>query len=67
MKDIIQLELLKFRYGIDHKNHPQTIFNLFKKMGKTTAIKTCKHNTRQKNIPNILPHTSTPYNQSYMC
>ena len=34
MKDIIQLELLKFGYGIDHKIHPQPILDLFKKMGK---------------------------------
>ena len=32
MKDIIQLELLKFGYGIDHKIQP--ILDLFKKMGK---------------------------------
>ena len=34
MKDIIQLELLKFGYEIDHKSHPQPILDLFKKMGK---------------------------------
>ena len=34
MKDIIQLEFLKFGYGIDHKIHPQPILDPFKKMGK---------------------------------
>ena len=34
MKDIIQLELLNFGYGIDHKILPQPILDLFKKMGK---------------------------------
>ena len=34
IKDIIQLELLKFGYGIDHKIHPQPILDLFKKMEK---------------------------------
>ena len=67
MKDIKQLELLKFGYGIDHKIHPQPILDLFKKMEKPTGTKTHKYNTRQKNMPNVLPHTNTPYNQSYMC
>ena len=34
MKDIIQLELLKSGYGINHKIQPQPILGLFKKMGK---------------------------------
>ena len=34
MEDIIQLELLKCGYGIDHKIHPQPILDLYKKMGK---------------------------------
>ena len=34
MKDIMQLELLKFGYGIDHKIHPQPILDLFTKMEK---------------------------------
>ena len=67
MTDIIQVELPMFGYGIDCKIHPQTILNLFKKMGKTTGIKTDKYNTRQKTMLNILPHTSMLYNQSYMC
>ena len=62
MKDIIQLELLKFGYGIDHKIHLQPILDLFKKKGKTIGIEIQKYNTRQKNMLNILPHTSTPYN-----
>ena len=37
MKHIIQLELLKFGYGIDHKIHPQPIFDLFKKTEKITG------------------------------
>ena len=66
MEDIIQLELLKFGYGIDHKIHPQPVLDLFKKMKKTTGFKTHQYNIRQKSMPNILPHISTPYNQSYM-
>ena len=31
---MIQLELLKFGYGIDYKIHPQPILDLFKKMRK---------------------------------
>ena len=34
MKDIKELELLKFGYEIDHKIRPQPILDLFKKMGK---------------------------------
>ena len=34
MKDIIQLELLKFAYGIDHKICPQPILDLFKNDGE---------------------------------
>ena len=35
MKDIIiQLELVRFRYGRDHKIHPQPILHLFKNNGK---------------------------------
>ena len=34
MKDIIQLELLKFGCGIDYKIHLQPILDLFKKMAK---------------------------------
>ena len=67
MKDIIQLELLKFEYGIDHEIQPQPILDLFKRWEKTTGIKTHKYNTRQRNMSNILPHTSTLYNQRYMC
>ena len=55
MKDTIQLELLKFGYGIDHKIHPQPILDLFKNMGKTTGIKTHKYNTRQKTCPTSCP------------
>ena len=42
---MIQLELLKFGYGINHKILPQPILDLVKKMGKTTGIKTHKYNT----------------------
>ena len=51
IKDIIQLELLKFGYGIDHEIHPQPNLDLFKKMGKTTRIKTHIYNTRQNTCP----------------
>ena len=67
MTDIIQLELLKFGYGIDHKIHPQPILALFKKMGKKLLYLKLTNIIQGKKMPNILPHTRTPYNKSSMC
>ena len=67
MKDITQMELIEFGYGIDHKIHPQLILDLFKKMGETTQLKLTNIIQGKKTCPTSCPIPSTLYNQSYMC
>ena len=69
LAQMIDLELYKLGFKIYIKKQlPAPILSLFNSIGTCQSGKNRhKYNTHQKNLPNILPHTSLPFNNSFMC
>ena len=56
-------ELCKLAYKVKEKLLPHALLDMFEAHG----IKTHKYPTRNKNLSNIMKHTSTDFNKSFLC
>lgn len=66
--ELIILETSKIVHGLQHGWLPPKVSNTFNELGgRQMGKKVHKYNTRQKLMPNIMPHKSTMYNKSVLC
>ena len=64
----LTLELQKFSHKLYHNNLPTPISKGMEKIGDTSSgWKTHRYGTRLKLLPNVLPHSSTRFNRSFLC
>ena len=63
IKEITKYELCKLAFKVKNKLLPHALLDIFDTYGK----KTHKYPTRNKNLPNIMKHTSTDFNKSFLC
>ena len=63
IKEITKYELCKLAFKVKNKLLPHALLDTFDTYGK----KTHKYPTRNKNLPNIMKHTSTDFNKSFLC
>lgn len=58
----IKHSLCKIGYMLDNKLLPKKVRDLYKQ-----GLKTHQYETRNKNIPNLLAHSGSLYNKSFLC
>ena len=61
IKEITKYELCKLAFKVKEKLLPHALLDIFDTHGR----KTHKYPTRNKNLPNIMKHTSTDFNKSF--
>ena len=62
--DMISIELCKLSHKITINQVPKPLQSIIEKRG---GKKTHKYNTRHKKTPNVQSHSSSIFNQSYIC
>ena len=63
INEISKYELCKLAYKVKEKLLPHALLEMFDSQDK----KTHKYLTRNKNLQNIMKHTSTEFNRSFLC
>ena len=65
---LIDLELVKTVHRAKLKTMPKSVRDIFDSIDRRVlGLKTHKYETRNKNVPNILPHKSKEFNKSFLC
>ena len=64
---MIDLELYKLGFKIYKNNYLHLYYHFSIQQAHVSLEKRHKYNTHQKKLPNILPHTSLVFNNSFMC